>query len=49
MATSILRSMVTSCMWTAVLAMLDDGIKNVTAAMTTAGLWEQTLLIFSAE
>ena len=31
------------------LHMLDDGIRNVTTAMKSTGMWENALVIFSAE
>ena len=30
------------------LDMLDSGLGNVSAALTTAGMWSNTLLVFSA-
>jgi len=31
------------------LALLDDGVRNVTSALRRAGMWESTLLLFSAD
>ena len=31
------------------LQMLDNGVQNVTQALTTKGLWATTLLVFTAE